>query len=70
MDSMSMGYGVTASIRKPRISLATTKNNLVLIRLKNARRFKSVLWKQADEIVIDVNMLDSFIERAEEYLLN
>ena len=32
MDSLSMGYGVTASILKPRISLATIKNNLVMIR--------------------------------------
>ena len=69
LDALSMGYGVTASIMKPRISLATIRNNLVLIRLKRARRFISVLWKQADEIIIDVNMPDTFIERAEEHLI-
>ncbi len=66
-DALSLGYGVTPSLRKPIISMATSKSNSVKIKLKEARRFKSVMGKLADEIMIDVNEPDRFIEKAMEH---
>ncbi len=68
-DALSLGYGVTPSFRKPIISMATSKNNAVKIKLKKPRRFMSVLGKLADEIMIDLNEPDRFIEKAMEHIV-
>lgn len=64
----SWRYGVSASLFKARIFIATRKFNLISIKMRQKKRFKSVLWKLADEIIIDVNEPDMFISEAMKYL--
>ncbi len=65
IDFSPFSYGVSGSIRKPRIVIATGKYNLVSIRLKEQMRFKHVLGKSASEIIIDVNEPEIFINELE-----
>ena len=63
-----MGLGVTSITRRSLIPLTTQKHNLVLIKLNQPIRFSSVLWKKADEMMIDVNDPDIFVKRVGEHL--
>ena len=68
LEDRGLGLGLTSIARRSLIPLTTQKHNLVLIKLNQPMRFSSVLWKKADEIMIDVNDPDIFIKRTEEYL--
>jgi len=67
-EDKRLGLGLTSTLGKPVIPLTTLKNNLILIKLNQPIRFSTVLWKKADEIMIDVNEPDIFVKRAEEHL--
>ena len=67
-EDRGLGYGIMTIGRRSLIPLTTQKHNLILIKLNQPIRFSSVLWKKADEIMIDVNEPDIFVKRTAEHL--
>lgn len=53
--------GLIRSRMRYRIVLASGNGGLVIIRLKTRRRFRSLLFKTGDEIIIDLNRPDEFV---------
>ena len=62
MVSVPFGQGVYGNIGKPRVVVISKKFNLIRIKLDKKIRFGYALGKLADEIVIDVNETERFIE--------
>lgn len=58
--------GLRASILRGRLYVTGSKVGLVIIRLKEPRRFWSVLGASADEIVFDVDSRGTFLEAFKE----
>ena len=61
-------FGVPSSRARGRIVVASGNRGLVLIRFKARKRFKSLLFRAATEIIIDLEHPDSFIESVRERL--
>ena len=58
--------GLRASIMRGRLYVTGSKVGLVIVRLKEPRRFWSVLGASADEIVFDVDSREAFLEAFKE----
>jgi hypothetical protein len=54
--------GLRSSLARHRLFVTGSKVGLVLVRLKEPRRFWAVLGASADEIVFDVDSRDAFLE--------
>lgn len=60
--------GVLRSRTRGRIVLASGNSGLVIIKLKARRRFRSLLFKNGDEIIIDLRRPDEFVRLVNERL--
>jgi|GEM_PF-3264373 len=56
------------TFRFGRIKLASSTSNLVSIKLKSKRRFKSILFRTSDEMIIDLIRPDEFVHLANQRL--
>lgn len=61
-------FAVPSSRARSRIVVASGNRGLVLIRFKARKRFKSLLFRSATEIIIDLENPDRFIESVRERL--